>query len=163
MLKHKTKRRFFMVIWLILSLPVVIFFLVLLGNQANLSQAPGPVKRIKLFSTTNTAEISPESYLPELKAPIVNLSPDELFDRLTTGIQTFGWEIVASDKANHTIHLVVTTSLWKFKDDIRVTVIKHDNGSSLYAISQSRLGSGDLAANSHHLQMLLGLLPEADQ
>lgn len=152
-----------MVIWLILSLPVVIFFLVLLSNQANLSQAPGPVKRIKLFSTTNTAEISPDSYLPELRAPVLHISPDELFDLLTTGIQSFGWEIVASDKTSLTLQLVVTTSLWKFKDDIHITVIKQEHGSSLHAVSQSRLGRGDLAANSHHLQMLLGLLAEADR
>jgi len=147
-----------MIIWLAISTPIILIFLVLLMNQANLTQAPGIKHRLKLFLQTNTAEISSEPVLPELKAPVFDLSPDQLFEQILSAARAFGWEIKHSDATSHTLHLVVTTGLWKFKDDIRVTVVKQDNGSSLHAVSQSRLGRGDFAANSHHLQQLLNQL-----
>ncbi len=158
------KRYFMMLFWLIISVPVVVLFLVLMSNQANLLQSPGMMPRLKIFLTTNIAEISPEPVLPELTAPVYPLSQQQLYDTVINVCESLQWTIANKDPAQFQINAVVTTSLWRFKDDIQLTILEQDtNNSSLHAISRSRVGSGDLAANSHHLQQLLSVLESDNQ
>jgi len=153
-----------MLFWLFISVPVVILFLVLMNNQANLLQSPGMMPRLKIFLTTNTAEISTEPALPELTAPIYPLSQQQLYDAVIKACESLQWTIVRKDPAQFQIDAVVMTSLWKFKDDIQLTILKLDtSSSSLHAVSRSRVGNGDLAANSHHLQQLLLALESDNQ
>lgn len=153
-----------MLFWLIISVPVVILLLVLMSNQANLLQSPGMMPRLKIFLTTNTAEISPESVLPELTAPVYPLSQQQLYEDVINASESLHWTIVRKDPEQFRIDAVVTTSLWKFKDDIQLTIIELDtNNSSLHAVSRSRVGNGDLGANSHHLQQLLSVLESDNQ
>jgi len=160
----KIKRYFLMLFWLIISVPVVILLLVLMSNQANLLQSPGMMPRLKIFLTTNTAEISPEPVLPELTAPAYPLSQQQLYDTVINACESLQWTIVRKDPAQFRIDAVVTTALWKFKDDIQITIVERDtNSRSLHVISRSRVGSGDLAANSHHLQQLLSMLESDNQ
>ena len=144
-----------MILWLILSTPIVLILLVLLSNQANLTQTPGVMPRLKLFLRTNVAEINLQPVLPELKSPRFKLSAQELFNRVSTTVESLGWTIEYSDAQKQSLHAVVTTSLWKFKDDIKITAVADGDTSYLQATSGSRVGKGDLAANSHHLQQLL--------
>lgn len=154
----QTKRRLLMLLWLLISTPIIIVFLVLMMNQANLNQAPGFMPRLKLFLTSNHAEISSAPILPELTAPHFDLTVDQLFEHVLKTSLSLGWKLSRKDAENHTIEMMVETPLWKFKDDIQLTVFADAQGSSFRAESQSRVGRGDLAANSHHLQQLLAAL-----
>ena len=158
------KRYFLMLFWLLFSVPVVIIFLVLMINQANLLQSPGIMPRLKIFFTTNIAEISPEPVLPELTSPVYPLSQQQLYDTVINACESLQWTIAKKDPQQFRIDAVVTTSLWKFKDDIQLTILESEtNSSSLHAVSRSRVGRGDLAANSHHLQQLLSVLESSNQ
>jgi len=126
-------------------------------------QAPGFMPRLKLFLTSNVAEINSQPVLPELKSPHFKWPAAELFNRVTDIIELLGWKIENSDQQTHTLHAVATTPLFKFKDDITLSVLTDGENSYLIARSSSRVGQGDLAANSHHLQQLLEQLEAPDQ
>lgn len=153
--KHK---RIFMLFWLLILTPVLIIFITLQINQAHLLDAPGLSVRLKIFLKTNIAEVKVGATLPELEAPEFPASPAETFNIVVQSCQQLGWQLIETDPAQRTIQAVVSTPLMSFKDDITIKIEKSDNGSRLYAISRSRIGRGDLAANSHHLQQLLELL-----
>lgn len=142
-------------IWLISSSILVIIFLTLMFNKANLSEAPGIVARLKLFLTFNQAEIDRSADLPELESPSFQESPEQLFNRLIDIVNSLGWEVLQTDHKKNILQAVVTTPIWRFKDDMIISVISEDEGCYIYAHSRSRKGTGDLAANSHHLQKLL--------
>lgn len=152
-----------MLLWLIISIPVIITSLVFITNQANLTQPPGLLPRLKLFITSNVAEISPQPVLPELTAPVFKLPAATLFENVLTAAESLGWQVINKDSEALSVQAVVVTSLWKFKDDVRIEVIDQGETSSIYAKSASRIGRGDMAANSHHLQQLLQQLGSAER
>ena len=150
-----------MFFWLIISSILIIVLLILMKNQANLSQAPGIKARLKIFLTTNQAEINRHPVLPELQSPQFNLSQAQLFEKLPAVIESLGWQIKLTDSTSYLLEAVVSTSVLGFKDDIDITILAEGKGSYLYANSRSRIGRADLAANSHHLQILLQQLQQA--
>lgn len=151
----KRMGKFMLLLWLSVSAVIVIVFLVLMSNQANLNQAPGLKQRLKIFLTTHKAEISREPILPELQSPKFALSQSQLFEKLPAVIESLGWEIKLSDNTNYLFEAVVSTPLFGFKDDVDISILADEEGSYLYASSRSRKGRADFAANSHHLQKLL--------
>lgn len=151
-----------LLLWLGVSSVVVLIFLVLMNNQANLNQAPGLKARLNIFLTTHQAEITPQPALPELRSPQFSLSSAQLFEKLPAVIEALGWEIALSDSTNYLLEAVVTTPLFRFKDDVDISILAEGKGCYLYANSRSRKGKADFAANSHHLQQLLQKLQLAD-
>ena len=156
-IKHKRKT---MLATSLLLLPFLIIIAVLTINQANLFSSPGFSARLKLFLTTNVAEVKVGATLPELEAPEYTLSPADLFKAAELACQQLGWEVTEANAEKLVIQSVVSTQLIGFKDNVTITIEKIDNGSRLNAISRSRVGRGDLAANSHHLQLLLKQLKQ---
>ena len=144
-----------MLSWLILSVLVVIVFLVLQSNQANLAESPGIAKRLKVFLTTHKAEINLNPVLPELRSPHYSVPPDELLFQVMTAMEQLGWQQVRQVKPGIGAKAIVVTPLWRFKDDVKVEIVTEGDGSSLRATSKSRIGRADFAANSAHLQCLL--------
>lgn len=62
------------------------------------------------------------------------------------------------------VHLVRTTTIMRFKDDIWVTLLPGDaDGSTIVQVrSQSRLGKGDLGQNPRNIRELLGRLGQSN-
>lgn len=151
-----------MFLWLIISIPVIVTLLILMNNQANLSQAPGLLPRLKIFITSHRAEISRQPVLPELHSPQFKQAAVDVFDALPAIVESLGWEVKEINKDKLRLQAVVSTSLWKFKDDVVINVLAGADHSYLLASSESRVGRGDLAANSRHLQTLLQKMQQAE-
>ena len=62
-----------------------------------------------------------------------------------------GWGIASEDPASLALTAVVESALWRFKDDVVVRVEPAEGGSTLRMRASSRIGRGDLAANTRHL------------
>jgi len=148
-------------IYILISIIVFIVLIVITPitvirlNHAPLMEAPGFFNRLIAFSSTNIAETSENHIYPELRTRYYLESAESLFDHLIQAVRTLGWEIVSSDSAKKEMQIVIKTPLWKFRDDmlIRVELID-DSHSSLYIRSSSRVGKGDLGANSGHIHKL---------
>jgi len=150
-----------MLSWLIISALIVIVFLVLQNNQANLMQQPGIKARLKIFLTSHQADISRDPVLPELYSPVFQLPQSQLFEKLPAVIDALGWQQLQVNANTFSLKAVVSTPLIGFKDDVEIFVMADGQQSYINAVSRSRIGRADFAANSHHLQQLLRAIEQA--
>jgi uncharacterized protein (DUF1499 family) len=132
-------------------LPMLLLVGGVLGNRLPLLAAPGPLERLRTYMTTNVAQTSPHSRFPELAEPTFAASPDRLFEAVAAAIDALGWER-ASDPGAREHRAVVVTPVWRFRDDVTARVVATGTGESRLTLrSASRVGRGDLGANTRHI------------
>jgi uncharacterized protein (DUF1499 family) len=144
----------------------VVFFLVLLGialiaagiiaNRLPLTEPPGLLTRLSTYLNTNVAETQENSLFPELRLHRYEAPPELLFDVARRAAQNLKWEITVLDASKKEIQAVVTTKVWGFKDDVTVQIQPaQPSGNWLWIHSASRVGKGDLGANTRHVLDLI--------
>jgi uncharacterized protein (DUF1499 family) len=111
-----------------------------------------------------TSDDSADERLRPLRAP---LGATEFADRVEFAAGKLkGWTLESRNVEGEVVrlHLVRTTPLLRFKDDIRVTIEPQPGGGSvLQAESRSRVGKGDLGQNPRNLRDLLAAVATATQ
>jgi len=117
--------------------------------------------------TTNVAWTDESS--EKLKPLRVTKSPEVVKSDLLRVVESMSnWSVAdASDDASDgtlKIHLIRTTTIMRFKDDIWVSLVPGDTaGSTMVQVrSQSRLGRGDLGQNPRNIRELLGRLGDGE-
>lgn len=144
---------------IVIILPVILVTLALWMNQASLVGEPGAMRRLALYLGTNVAETGPRPVLPELATPVLSLPADQVITALRDAIGALGWTLATSDRVARRLQAVVTTPLFRFRDDISIEVqALGTDRTSLYLRSASRVGRGDLGANRRHILQLLDRL-----
>ena len=149
----------------------IVFFLALIfvslliagiiANRLPLNDPPGLGTRISTYLSTNVAETSTESLFPELKQRRYEAPPSLLFDVARRAVQGLKWEVTTMDESKNEIHAVITTKLWRFKDDVTIQIQPaQSSGSWLWVRSSSRVGKGDLGANTRHVMDLVRFVDE---
>jgi uncharacterized protein (DUF1499 family) len=124
----------------------------IIANRLPLLEPPGLMTRLSVYLNTNVAETTPDSSFPELQPRRSAAPPELLFDLARRAAQGLGWEITVLDAEKKEIQAIVTTKIWKFKDDVTITIKPtQPNGSELWIRSASRVGKGDLGANTRHI------------
>lgn len=121
------------------------------GNRLPLTSPPGLAARLKIYLTTHRAETRSDSVYPELRPREYPLPPQQLYTAARASLADLGWPLLAEDSTARHLHAVVATRLWKFKDDFELIVEPTSGGSSLRMSAQSRVGRGDLGANTRHI------------
>lgn len=150
----------YILVILLLSVIMLVFGALWL-NRAPLWQSPGVLPRLTIYLTTNSAQTSDNPRLPELRTPHFPVDAATLYGLVLRQISRLGWRLGAHESATDTLHAVVTTSMWGFKDDVEITVhAAGKDASSLSIRSQSRVGRGDLGANRRHVRDLLDALDQ---
>jgi len=140
----------------LITLPVLLLAAGLVANRVPLLDPPGPGQRLRTYLTANVAETAPDASFPELRVPLFDASQEELIRAVETASRRLGWEPGPVDRAQGTLRAVVTTALWRFKDDVEIRVLPAAEGGPMLQVrSASRVGKGDLGANSRHIQDLL--------
>lgn len=107
----------------------------------------------------NYAETSADSKDPELRPIESAVAPNELASATERAVKSLPrWEEAgrATEGEVVELHLVRTTPLMRFKDDIHARIEPAATGSRLTATSKSRVGKGDLGQNPRNLKELLG-------
>lgn len=128
----------------------------IISNRLPLTDPPGLIKRITTYLSTNIAETAGDSPFPELQLRRYEAPEGLLFDIARRAVQNLKWEIINLDAEKKEIQAVVTTKIWKFKDDVMVQVRPtQPSGSVLWIRSASRVGKGDLGANTRHVMDLI--------
>jgi len=112
--------------------------------------------------TTNVAETSPNAKDERLRTRRLTISLDDLEEKLKTiaGSKPL-WSYDRTenmDESTRKIHLVRTTSLMRYKDDIIVTLKREGAETLLDVYSKSRIGKGDLGQNPKNIRELLDYL-----
>jgi uncharacterized protein (DUF1499 family) len=127
----------------------------LYANDAPLFRSPGIWARLGLYLSRNVAETGSDSWLPEL-APIVLVGDNEsLLPVVVRMLEDLQWHEVTIDKDNARVSAVVTTPLWRFRDDLLVQLKALTHGRVEAQVrASSRIGRGDLGANANHIVKL---------
>jgi len=76
----------------------------------------------------------------------------EVFPAALNAAKSMGWEIREYDEKMGTIEAVATTRLFKFKDDVTITIAEEGNSVVVNVRSKSRLGKGDLGTNARRIR-----------
>jgi hypothetical protein len=144
---------------------VVIAVLIVVGtlikNHAPLFDPPGMKQRLAVYLTTNTAKTSDDHPFPELRTPVFDVGPDELYIAVKDAANDLGWPILDSDDVEWRLELSAKSDILLFVDDVRVEIQPlacKEEGVTKTALnihSQSRVGSADFGANAGHIQRLV--------
>ena len=128
----------------------------IMANRLPLTDAPGVTTRLLTYLNTNVAETTEDSPFAELRIRRYEAPEGLLLDIARRAMQNLKWEIVNVDAERKEIQAVVTTKIWKFKDDVTVQIRPaQPSGSLLWIHSASRVGKGDLGANTRHVMDLI--------
>lgn len=106
----------------------------------------------------NRAETSADAKDPRLHPIQSTLHPGDLAAVVeTTAERLSGWRRPHREDTDEKIEIRFerTTRVWRFVDDVVVTITPTETGSELQATSQSRIGRGDLGQNPRNLVELL--------
>jgi len=137
--------------WLIgiILLPVLLGAAALLLNRAPLWQPPGPLARLQLYLTTHVAETRTDHERPELRPLTLEQPPERVRERVVEAMRRLQWRQITAE--GDRVQAVVVSPLWRFKDDVRVRLQPTPDGVRVDVRSRSRIGRGDLAANTRHV------------
>lgn len=94
----------------------------------------------------------------DLVPKVLEVAPDEAFDRALAAVDRLGWEIVAQVPQEGRIEATDTTFWFRFKDDIVIRIRAMGEGSVVDARSVSRVGRGDAGTNARRLREFFELL-----
>ena len=130
----------------------------LMLNNLPMGAPPGFSRRLWAYLTRNVAETRRDHPFPELELPRAPIAPGPLFTRLEHTLALLDWEIVEADPRDHRLHAVVETPLLRFKDDVVIRLEATRGGTEIHIRSSSRIGRGDLGANTRHILDLLEML-----
>jgi uncharacterized protein (DUF1499 family) len=95
---------------------------------------------------------------PDLQAQHFKVPPDKVFDATLALARASGWEVVMANAIppatgkTREIHAVATTRLWRFKDDVTISIAPEGEGTVVNMHSQSRIGKGDFGANARRIR-----------
>ena len=130
-------------------LPFVLAMGALLINAPSLFDPPGFGLRLRTYLTTHVARTRPDHPFPELRTRRYAISPKELDDAVGRAVGRLGWTLMDADAARRRV--VVSTPLWRFRDDLEFEIRSEAVGSALDVRSTSRVGRADFAANARHI------------
>ena len=101
-------------------------------------------RRLNTYLNTHVAETTPDSPFAELSTRNFELPADVLYAKVKEAVGRLpGWEIVSSADDRREVHAVVTTKLFRFKDDVTIAVVPEPGGRPALAVrGVSRVGKG---------------------
>ncbi len=113
--------------------------------------------------TTNFAVLDEAAADVRLRPLHLSASPRVVSEQLQQWAErTPRWNVESADTSDTSarLHLIRTTPLWRFADDVRVEISVQDGETILNAESRSRVGKGDLGQNPRNLRALVEAVTE---
>ncbi len=89
---------------------------------------------------------------PDIQAQRFNRPAAEVYDAALAVAQSMNWELRDTNREQGVIEAVATTRLFKFKDDVTITITSDGTVSVVNVRSKSRIGKGDLGANARRIR-----------
>ena len=102
------------------------------------------INDVKTGATPEYADLKPQSF---------SGAPERVFAEALAVSEALGWEVMSQDTASGEIRAVATTRIFRFKDDVTITVGREAGGSVVNLRSHSRIGKGDLGANARRIRL----------
>ncbi|HMV47588.1 MAG TPA: DUF1499 domain-containing protein [Blastocatellia bacterium] len=124
--------------------PGIIVGIILLASSPFILGLIWPrINDVKTGQTPQYADIQPQRFTQPV---------EKVFDAALAASQAMGWEIRETKREQGIIEAVATTRLFKFKDDVTVTISSEGAATIVNVRSKSRIGKGDLGANARRIR-----------
>ncbi len=109
----------------------------------------------------NDVETGKTPEYPDVQVQTLRFSPDLVFERAVETIDGLSmWSLSEADPESGVITAIRTTRVFRFKDDITVTVSAHGEGSLVNVRSKSRVGRSDFGQNARNILAFQAALEE---
>ena len=107
-----------------------------------------------IWPTINDVKTGATPQYADLQPQRLAGTPAEVFAEARAVAEALGWEVTSQDAASGEIRAVATTRIFRFKDDVTITVVARESGGSIVNVrSRSRIGKGDLGANARRIRL----------
>ncbi|MDX2040151.1 MAG: DUF1499 domain-containing protein [Acidobacteriota bacterium] len=124
--------------------PFVLIGIILLAGSPFLLGLIWPrINDVKTGATPEYADLQPQRF---------NQPMEKVFAAALEVSQTQGWEIRETKPEQGIIEAVATTRMFKFKDDVTITVSNEGSSTVVNVRSKSRIGKGDMGANARRIR-----------
>lgn len=145
----------------LLAIPLVLVISAFVQNDLPWQGPPGPLARLVHYLNNNDIKTEQDSVYPELRTHHYMQSENVLFDEIKRIARDLGWEIIEADRKLLSLHARVVSKLWKFTDDVYVSIdVDEESGNAVNIRSKSRIGKGDLGTNTKHIRDLYSALDQ---
>jgi uncharacterized protein (DUF1499 family) len=105
-----------------------------------------------LWPTINDVKTGETPQYADLQPQRFNQPYDHVFDAALATAQALGWEVTTQGRAQGEIRAVATTPVFRFKDDVIITISREGEGMLVSVRSHSRIGKGDLGTNARRIR-----------
>jgi uncharacterized protein (DUF1499 family) len=105
-----------------------------------------------IWPTINDVKTGETPQYADLQSQRFNQPYDRVFDVALATAQALGWEVTAQDRNQGEIQAVATTTVFRFKDDVTITISHEGEGVVVNVRSHSRIGKGDLGTNARRIR-----------
>ena len=89
---------------------------------------------------------------PDIQAQHFAQPVDKVFAAALTVATDMDLEVINKSAEKGEIRAVATTPVFRFKDDVTISVAHQDNFTLVNVRSKSRIGKGDLGANARRIR-----------
>ena len=137
-------------IWYLIGSVTLIAAIVM--SAGILSSCGGPM--INDVTTGETPEY------PDLQPQRFEAEYDRVFDVARDAAASIGVAITSADRDAGEIRGVATTRVFRFKDDVTITLTRDGNATIVNIRSASRVGKSDLGKNAKRIRKLQAALAE---
>jgi uncharacterized protein (DUF1499 family) len=106
-----------------------------------------------IWPTINDVTTGATPEYPDLRPQVFAEPYDQVLDAAAaTARAQERWEVTKEDRAAGVIEAVATSRLWRFKDDVTITLTRDGAQVTVGMRSHSRIGKGDLGANARRIR-----------
>ena len=127
----------------------------LVSNRLPFGDPPGFLPRLQIYLTRNVAETGPDPWFPELAPLALRGEAAALLEAIAAACRSLGWKAVRIDPSTRRVTAEIHSSLFGFRDDLEVILMEpREDVVEARVRSASRIGRGDLGANSRHVMDL---------
>ena len=120
---------------------VGLVFAVLIGARLVAAAVWPTINDVKTGETPQYADLQPQRF----KQPY-----ERVFAAALATAQALGWEVTTQGQGE--IRAVATTPVFRFKDDVTVTINQEGEEVLVNVRSHSRIGKGDLGTNARRIR-----------
>ena len=105
-----------------------------------------------IWPTINDVETGKTPEYADLLPQRFSQPYERVFAAALTTAQSLDWEVTAQDREQGEIRAVATTRVFRFKDDVTLTISREGDGAVVNVRSHSRIGKGDLGTNARRIR-----------
>lgn len=124
--------------------PFILIGIILLAGSPFLLGAIWPrINDVQTGKTPQYADVQPQRF---------NQPAEKVFAAALEVTRAQGWELRETKPEQGIIEAIATTRLFKFKDDVTITITSEGASTVVNVRSKSRIGKSDLGANARRIR-----------